>query len=48
MLKSKTVWFNIVGAAVAVVSSLSGNILPADVSAIIIAIGNIISRSIKK
>lgn len=45
--KSKTVWFNIITGALTVVSALSGNIIPTEISAIVIAGGNLIIKAFK-
>lgn len=42
--KSRTVWFNIITGAVAVVSALQGKVVPVEAAGYILAIGNIFLR----
>nr|WAE43531.1 MAG: hypothetical protein [Microviridae sp.] len=43
-MKSKTIWFNIITAALAVVNSLSGTVIPQEIAIGILAIGNVIIK----
>lgn len=42
ILKRKRVWFNIITGALAVVNAMSGTLIPNEISAVIIASGNIV------
>ena len=44
-LKSKTVWFNIITGALAVVNAMSGTLIPNEIAAVVIAAGNIIIKA---
>lgn len=44
-VKSKTVWFNIITGTLTVVSALSGNIIPVEISSVVIAGGNLIIKA---
>jgi uncharacterized membrane protein len=44
MVKSKTFWFNLITGALVVTDQLTGKVIPAQYSASIVAIGNVILR----
>lgn len=43
--KSKTMWFNLITGALTVVDALSGNVIPREISGVIIAGGNLIIKA---
>lgn len=44
ILKSKTIWWNLLTGVLTVVDALNGEVIPTEVAAAIIAIGNILLR----
>jgi hypothetical protein len=43
-IKSRTLWFNVITGALAIVNELQGKVIPTDVSLIVITLGNLILR----
>ncbi len=46
LLKSKTFWFNAITGTLTIIDQLNGKIIPTDISATIVMIGNVILRLI--